>query len=334
MDEQTRQAAIGRLDATPRLAFGCYPTPIEELPRLRAALGANCPRLFIKRDDYTGIGFGGNKVRSLEYLLARAISEGAEAIITMGGERSNHARVTAAFCAKLGLRCVLVLDRKPRPAGAEALRPAANHIEKLFGAEVHLVNTREERIAMMPALAAQLRAQCVNVFEIPLGGGLLPGPLGFVNAMRELAMQGQTFSHIFFASSSGSTQAGLTLGAQLFGFTNTQIIGVSPDDEAATIIEETQRLFSETCVMLGVVPDVPPINVLEEFAGAGYCLSTPASEKAFHLLARSEGILLDPVYTAKAMAALLNWIETRKLTSEDNVLFWHTGGQMTLLYTA
>jgi D-cysteine desulfhydrase family pyridoxal phosphate-dependent enzyme len=336
MNPQQRQTAMKRLDATPRLAFGCYPTPIEEMPRLRAALGDNCPRLFIKRDDYTGFGFGGNKVRALEYLLAHAVAQGAQAVITMGGERSNHARVTAACCAKLGLRCVLVLDRKPRPAGAEALLPAANFVEQLFGAEVHIVDTREERMKLLPALASQLRARGVNVFEIPLGGGILPGPLGFVAAAHELAEQMQqaslTFSHLFFASSSGGTQAGLWLGAQLFDFAAMRIIGVSPDDSATVIADETRRLLAETCAWLGVENIASSLTVLDEYAGAGYCRSTPESEDALHLLARTESILLDPVYTAKAMAALLDWIRRGKLTASDNVLFWHTGGQLTMFY--
>ncbi|MFN7948797.1 MAG: D-cysteine desulfhydrase family protein [Blastocatellia bacterium] len=336
MDLQQRQTAMARLDATPRLAFGCYPTPIEEMPRLRAALGAGCPRLFIKRDDYTGFGFGGNKVRALEYLLAEAVAQGAQVVITMGGERSNHARMTAACCARLGLRCVLVLDRKPRPAGAEAFQPAANFIEKLFGAEVHLVETREERMSLMPALAAQLRAQGVSVFEIPLGGGVLPGPLGFVAAARELAEQiqeaGLQFSHLFFASSSGGTQAGLLLGAQLCDFAATQIIGVSPDDPAEVITEETRRLLREMSALSGAAADELPITVLDEYAGPGYCIGTAESEEAVQFLARTEGIILDPVYTAKAMAALLDWIRQGKLTAHDTVLFWHTGGQLTMFY--
>ena len=135
------EKAVENLETFPRLDLGFYPTPLEEMPRLREKFGKNCPRLFIKRDDFTGFGFGGNKVRKLEFLFAKLINEGVETIVTTGGERSNHARMTAFVSAKLGLNCVLVLDKKPRPKGTENLTPAANYIENLLGAKVYPVDS-------------------------------------------------------------------------------------------------------------------------------------------------------------------------------------------------
>jgi D-cysteine desulfhydrase len=327
--------SLSRLDAIPRLSFGHYPTPLEELPRLRAALGANAPRLFIKRDDYTGPGFGGNKVRKLEYVLAQALAGGAEVALTCGGEKSNHARVTAALCARLGLRCVLVLNAAAqRHAG---LQPASLYADELFGAEVWRVNTREERRAMMAALAAQLHGAGKRVAEIPLGASIPLGALGFVRAMGEAVAQLAELklrpNYIFHSSSSGGTQAGLVAGAQLYGV-DAQLIGVSPDDSSASIAAEVAQIIRG----VGELLELPvgalneEVTVLDEYVGQGYGLDSPASVAALGLLARTEGIVLDPVYTAKAMAALLDWVRCGKLTAADTALFWHTGGQLALFY--
>src|SRR5436853_2175336 len=167
MESQTFQQAVTRLAAIPRLNYGYYPTPIEELSRLREALGG--PRLFIKRDDYTGPGFGGNKVRKLEYVLAQAVADGAEVVITCGGLKSNHARVTAAMCARLGLRCILVLNE---PAYELKLKPASLRADELYGAEVHRVKNRDERNSTMEAIAARLRSDGKNVVVVPLGASI------------------------------------------------------------------------------------------------------------------------------------------------------------------
>jgi L-cysteate sulfo-lyase len=328
----TATTSLARLRAIPHLSFGFYPTPLEELPRLRAALGAKAPRLFVKRDDYTGPGFGGNKVRKLEYALAQAQAEGAEVAITVGGEKSNHARVTAALCARLGLRCVLVLNAAAtKHAGWE---PASLAADKLYGAEIHHVSSREERHTTMRALAEQFRREGRRVAEIPLGASVPLGALGFVRAVEEvqaqLAALGASVTHIFHASSSGGTQAGLLAGCQLFEL-NAQVIGVSPDDPADSIAAEVTQIISG----IGTLLDVPlstTATVLDEYIGPGYGVDSSESSAALELLARTEGLLLDPVYSAKAMAGLLDWIKQEKLTAQDTVLFWHTGGQLALFY--
>lgn len=314
----------------PRLYLGHYPTPIEELPRLRAALGSNAPRLFIKRDDYTGPGFGGNKVRKLEYVLAQALADRCEAVITIGGIKSNHCRVTAACCAKLGLRCILVLNAATPPEH----KPASLFVDELYGAEIHLVSSREERKATMKTLTEKLRATNVNVCAVPLGASTPLGALGYVSAMQELAAQLEAMDvnvdSIFHASSSGGTQAGILAGAQLFDLANAQIIGVSPDDTSESIAADVSAIIGGIGELLDVDSLNPQATVLDEYIGAGYGIGTPESDVAIKLLAHTEGIVLDPTYSAKAMAALLDWIQQGKLTTNDTVLFWHTGGQLAL----
>lgn len=340
MNKQNLQQAASRLQAFPCLNFGHYPTPIEELPRLRQALGANAPRIFIKRDDYTGPGFGGNKVRKLEYVLAQAIADGAEVAITCGGLKSNHCRVTAAMCARLGLRCILVLNEPAQPSKlTPASLPASLKADEMLGAEIHRVQSRDERKTMMAAIAEQLRGEGKSVVVIPLGASIPLGALGFVRAVEEttaqLSAMNLRMDYIFHSTSSGGTQAGLVAGNQLFnlvGFQNSgQIIGVSADDSSASISAEVASIISGLGQMLGAEFD-EGATVLDDYVGAGYGLNTPESLAAIDLLARTEGLFLDPVYTAKAMAGLLDWIRRGKFREDENILFWHTGGQLSLFY--
>lgn len=328
------QPVIDLLHTIPRLNFGHYPTPIEELPRFRQLLGANAPRIFIKRDDYTGPGFGGNKVRKLEYILAKAKADGADVAISCGGVKSNHARVTAAMCARLGLRCVLVLNQAA--VMYDGLNPASLVADQMYGAEIIRVANREERIATMDAVAERLKAEGNKVAVIPLGGSVPLGALGFVRAIGETKAQLEAMNlkvdAIFHSSSSGGTQAGIVSGLQLFGLNDVQDIGVSPDDSSESIGGEVRRVIHGLAEMLGVELD-DQVTVLDEYTGDGYGIPSPAGEEALAMLARAEGIVLDPVYTAKAMAALIAWIRACKFAKDNTVLFWHTGGQMALFYS-
>lgn len=334
MKQSSIERAIGRFSAIPRLHYGVYPTPIEEAPRFRAALRRNAPRIFIKRDDYTGPGFGGNKVRKLEYVLAKAVADGAEVAITSGGVKSNHARVTAAMCAKLGIRCILVLNPSA-VTPPDGLDPASLTVDGWFGAEVIRVSKREERATTVDAMAEKLRGEGKNVAMIPLGASVPLGAMGFVRAVEETKAQldamNTRIDYVFHSSSSGGTQAGIVAGCQLFDWREVKIIGVSPDDPSSTISEEVGKIIHGVGETLGAQLS-EDVTVLDEYVGAGYGILSQQGYQALDLLAWTEGIILDPVYTSKAMAALIDWVRKGKLTENDNVMFWHTGGQLALFY--
>lgn len=328
MHPMDRSRAVDRFEAVPRLAFGHYPTPLEKMPRLRAALGGG-PALFIKRDDYTGAGLGGNKVRKLEYVLAAAQTDGVDSIITCGGEGSNHCRVTAMLAARLGLDCTLVLN-----GGREGARkPASVAVEEMVGARIVRVESRGERNPAMERAAGELRGKGRRPLIIPVGASTPLGALGYVSAASELAAQMAArelrFDAIFFSSSSGGTHAGLAAGKELFLHPDTRLIGISPDDASASIEAAVRDILSGLSARLGAELDCDPA-VLDEYAGEGYGVESAAGREALELAARTEGVLLDPVYTAKAMAGMIDRIRRGLLPSSSKVLFWHTGGQMAL----
>lgn len=332
MKQSNFEQAIERFRAIPHLNYGAYPTPIEEAPRLRQALGRNAPRVYIKRDDYTGPGFGGNKVRKLEYALAKAKADGADVAITSGGVKSNHARVTAAMCARLGLRCILVLNSAA--VTHEGLAPASLAVDELFGAEIIRVNNREERAATVESIADKLRSEGKKVAVIPIGASIPLGAIGFVRAVEETKAQLDAMNtrvdYVFHSSSSGGTQAGIVAGCQLLDW-DVKVLGVSPDDSSASISAEVGKIIRGVGEMLGA-PLNEVVTVLDEYVGDGYGIPSPQGAEAIELLARTEGVALDPVYTAKAMAAMIDWVRKGRLTENDNVMFWHTGGQLALFY--
>ncbi len=337
MNEELKNKGLAKLANTPRLHIGFYPTPIEEAARFRQALGDHAPRILIKRDDYTGAGFGGNKVRKLDYVLAQALGDQIDTVITVGGEKSNHCRATAAMCARVGLRCILVLNAALQ--NPEVLKPASLAVDELVGAEVHHVASREERQVTMQAIAASLRSEGKRVLEVPLGASIPLGALGYVQAAQEAAAQLEALNvrvtHMFHSSSSGGTQAGLIAGSKLCSLQDAQIIGVSPDDSSAAIAADVQELIQGLNDLFELPLNTLHDNavVLDEYIGEGYGIASPESANALELLARTEGIILDPVYTAKAMAALIDWIRQSKISGDDTVLFWHTGGQLALFYS-
>ncbi|MBZ5600995.1 MAG: D-cysteine desulfhydrase family protein [Acidobacteriia bacterium] len=302
-----------------QLGAGVYPTPIEEMPRLRAALGGG-PRLFIKRDDYTGPGFGGNKVRKLEFVLAAARAEGADVVLTIGGIRSNHARVTAALSAKAGLECHLILN------GDAAPMPASTYLDELYGATIHHVVRGDQRKPTMERIADELRASGRKPCAIPLGASVPLGALGYMRAAEEIATSGIVFDALFHSTSSGGTQAGLVAG--LAG-SPTKVIGVSADDTAIDIAARVARIAAGVADLLGRKID-PKIEVDAGFIGAGYGIATPEGEEALDLFARCEGVILDPVYTAKAAAGVIARVRAGEFREGQNVLFLHTGGQLAL----
>ncbi len=320
--------AVARLRAWPRTALWTQPSPVHDMLRLRAALGAG-PRLSIKRDDAIPFGFGGNKVRKLAFVTAAALADGADTLMTVGGVQSNHCRATAAAAAVLGMRCVLVLNgTRPAVATGNFL------LDELLGAEVHIVPGRADRVPTMAALAADLRDQGRKPVEIPLGASTPLGALGLALAVGELVDQGLVPDLIVHASSSAGTQAGLTAGCTLFGLP-TRVLGVSADEPAASLRDNVRAVIAGIGEMLGVdggaFADARPIEVDDTRIGDGYGIPTDASREAAHLLARHEGVFVDHWYTAKAAAGLIGGLRDGAFGDVRSVLFWHTGGQVGLL---
>jgi D-cysteine desulfhydrase family pyridoxal phosphate-dependent enzyme len=313
----------------PRLPLA-QPAPIEEMPRLRAALGPGSPRLFIQRDDYAGPGFGGNKVRKLEFVFGAALRDGVDTVLTIGGIRSNHARITAAVAAKLGLECHLILNGKTHEV------PASRYLDELYGARVHAVSASQIRVAAMREIAGELRAQGRKTMEIPLGASDAVGALGYFRAAAEIAAAGVRFDAVVHCSSSGGTQAGLDLGLQRWGAGSARLIGVSPDDSSGEIAAKVAGIRGSLAAALGLdaEPVRRPIEVDDRFTGRGYGIPSAEGDEALRLVARAEGIVLDPVYTAKAMASLVARVRAGEFGAGESVLFVHTGGQMALFNAA
>jgi D-cysteine desulfhydrase family pyridoxal phosphate-dependent enzyme len=325
MDWNCTPAAESNIERLNRFPLGHFPTPLEELSRLSRHFGG--PRLFIKRDDLTGLALGGNKTRKLEFLIADALAQNADTVITAGAAQSNHCRQTAAAAARAGLRCVLVLGgEKPDVPNGNLL------LDHLFGADVEWTGP-DRRGETMDEVAAGVTTKGGRPYLIPYGGSNAIGATGYVLAQLELRAQmppDVRFDHIVFASSSGGTQAGLVVGAAVSGFRG-QIIGVSVDkgDRGPdTYEQELEHLARETAAHVGVDRQFSRSDfvVNYKYLGGGYGVVGELEREAIRLLARHEGILLDPVYTGRAMGGLIDMILLNSFSPKENVLFWHTGG--------
>jgi L-cysteate sulfo-lyase len=318
--------ALSALRGVPSVALAHYPTPIEHAGRLRAALGGG-PRLLIKRDDAIAFGFGGNKVRKIEMVAARARAEGADLLITTGGVQSNHCRVTAAAAAKLGMRCVIVANgTPPERLSGNAL------LDSMFGAEVRYVATREDRAPAMDAAAAESRARGSHPFVIPLGASTPLGALGFARAADELVSQlPEPPDFIFHSTSSGGTQAGLLAGCAMHRL-DTRVIGISADESVAGIQATVNGIIEGMGEWLGLdgkaLASSCMIEADDRFVGDGYGLPTERSREAQALLAATEALVVDHTYTAKALAGMIGWIREGRVPPDATALFWHTGGQV------
>lgn len=303
----------------PRIKFAQLPTPIEALPRLTSKLGGI--KLFVKRDDLTGLGFGGNKTRKLEYLLAEAQANGARTIITAGAVQSNHCRQTAAACARLNFDCILVLSgEKPLVATGNLM------LDQLFGAEI-VWTSLEERDHILDRTLKIAWSAGKRPYLIPYGGSNTTGASAYVYAIKELLDQGFQPDWIVFASSSAGTQAGLVAGARLFNFKG-KVLGISVDETEADLQAHVASLASATIDFLGEKVDFTPQEILvcADYLGGGYGVMGAAEIEAIRLFPREEGLLLDPVYTGRAAGGLLDLIRKDYFKADENVLFWHTGG--------
>ena len=318
------RAALSRI---PTLTLAPLPTAVEPMANLSSVLGGG-PSLFIKRDDTIGFAFGGNKVRKLALLGARAQADGFDTLITAGGIQSNHARVTAATAVRLGMRAVLVVNGEPPPrASANAL------LDGLLGAEVIYVAARGGRVAAMREAADRLTTSGRKVFEIPIGGSTALGSMAYLHAVLELLEQMPAPDVIVHATSSGGTQAGIVAACRLLRL-STRVVGIAADGPVSEIQAQVRANIDGITDMLGFDPGLvqrgTAIEIDDRFFGEGYAMPTDASREAIELTARTEAIFLDPVYTGKAMAGLIAYVRQQKFTAKQTVLFWHTGGQVGL----
>lgn len=315
-----------RLDHLPRIPLSHLPTPLERAPRLGAAIGL--PRLWVKRDDATGLAMGGNKARKLEYLMAEAQEQRADVVLTTGGVQSNHARMTAAAACKLGMQAVLFL-RGERPAAEQGNLL----LDRLFGAEVRFLPELgyPELNAAMEEAAGALRAKGRRPYIIPVGGSTPCGCLGYVRAVRELAQQAAALEiridAMTVTAGSLGTLAGVLVGARLF-MTETRVYGVSVSPRAEAGRERCAPLVAETAALVGLdwTPAPEEIPLFEEWLGEDYGVPTAEGMEAIRLAAQLEGYLLDPVYTGKTLAGTRGLAERGELRADETVVFWHTGG--------
>jgi D-cysteine desulfhydrase len=326
-----KASALELFTNIPRFRLLNLNTPVERLDRLRHAI-PGAPQLWIKRDDLTGYLGGGNKLRKLEYVMADALSQGATTVVTTGSITSNLARTTALTARRLGLKCELILS------GGDPQAARANwRIAELLGVKIHRVAASHERATRMNEVARELEERGERVYKIPLGASNEVGSFGMVSAFEELGIQqmelGEQFDAIVFATSSGGTQAGLEVGKRLFNYRQLQLLGVSADDPAQTIRENALLAIGPMLSILGQSDRVAAdeLYVDDSFIGAGYAVPTNGSQAAAQLFAETEGILLDPVYTSKAAAGLIAYCREGRFRKTDRVLFWHTGGVLTLL---
>lgn len=338
----TLRQAQTLLDKLPRARLGFFPTPLQRLDRLSERLGIN---LYMKQDDFTGVNlFGGNKVRKLEYLLGKAVADGATHAITYGATQSNHAMETAAACRRLGLQPILYLTAVVAPKPGE-LR-ANLLLDRILGAEVHIVpiepgeaeaDAEARSFEMGRARAAELNASGRTCFDIPMGGASALGSVGFAAAMIELqeqcdALGSLRFSRIYHSTGTGGTMAGLHAGRAMLGM-DVQIISVaaSPKEESS-YLDRVCKLCRDALALVGsdAVPDRSAMRLDLTQWQPGYEQPSEAASEAIHLLARTEGLFVDPVYTGKALAALLADVNNGSIRKGDDVLFWHTGGATAL----
>jgi len=307
-----------------RLNFAHLPTAIEELPRLSDHLAG--PRLLIKRDDQTGLAFGGNKTRKLEFLVAEAQEQGARTLISGGALQSNHCRQTAAAAARYGFECTLVLT------GELPEKPSANLLlDDLFGAKIVAVPDRKDRDRILQETFDNALAEGKKPYLVPYGGSSPTGALGYAFAVEEFMKQNVHADWMVFGTSSGGTHAGLVLGQRVFGYQG-KVLGISIDESEEWLKSHVSVLASDASERLGERIEFTQADVYAnaDYCRAGYGVLTDAEREAVNLFAKYEGLLLDPVYTGRAAAGMIALIRKGFFKKDETVLFWHTGGQPAL----
>ena len=315
------------IDELARLSLGVYPTPFYRLDGISAKYGRN---IYIKRDDLCGVALGGNKVRKLEYLLADAKAQGCDTVFTTGGAQSNHAMLTAACAARLGMRCILLLKK----------RGVTDHkgnlvLDDIYGAEVRLIDTDsyQDIYDEMERLKTELAAQGHKAYPVPVGGSTPLGSIGYAGCVREIAEQakacGAKAAHLVSATGSGGTTAGLLLGSKLY-LPEAKVTGIGVDtDPFEEIVPQLAKDAAEK-LLDGQLERREGDFEMVYHVGAGYAIPNPEDTPYIEELARTEGILLDPVYTGKAWAGMLKLLKDGYFGTEGDLVFVHTGGAAAL----
>lgn len=313
----------GLINRVPRIRLANLPTPLEEMPRLSKVLG--CPRLLIKRDDLTGLIFGGNKVRKLEFEMAEAKNKGADVVITDGVLQSNHARTVVTAARKLGMKIVLVLrGKEPKEYNGNLL------LDRIFGADIRFVRAEwHETGAITKKVVGELQREGHNPYVIYFSSPL--GSVGYVNAFLELTAQARKMKfkidYIVHAAGSGGTQAGLIVGNNALK-AGTEVIGISVEPDGDWLLNTTVETADGCAKLLGLEFSITPedVKLIYDYVGKGHGVLTGEVIDTIKLVAETEGILLDPVYTSKAMAGLIDLVKQGHFRRQENVVFLHTGG--------
>ncbi|MFC4353469.1 D-cysteine desulfhydrase [Fodinicurvata halophila] len=317
----------------PRVRLGHLPTPLEPMERLSKHLGG--PKLWIKRDDCTGLATGGNKTRKLEFLMADALEQGADTVITQGATQSNHARQSAAAAAKLGLACHILLENRTGSDDPNYVHNGNVLLDQLHGAIIAKRPTGADMQAEMESLAEDLRGQGRTPYVIPGGGSNPVGALGYVNASLELLNQAVErdlrIDHLVHATGSAGTQAGLVTGLKALN-SRIPLLGIGVRAPKEQQEENVFILAERTSTHLGLDGVVKRSDVVAncDYVGEGYGIPTDGMVEAVKMLAELEGILLDPVYSGKGMAGLIDLVRKGRFDKDDNVVFLHTGGAVAL----
>jgi D-cysteine desulfhydrase family pyridoxal phosphate-dependent enzyme len=310
----------------PRVKIAHLPTPLEPLPRLSAKLGG--PTLYVKRDDLTGLAFGGNKTRKLEYLVAEAQANGVRTLLTAGAVQSNHCRQTAAAAARFGFDCILVLTGdEPKVMEANTL------LDHLLGAQI-IWTQREKRDATLQAAFDRCWENGQRPYLIPYGGSNAIGAIAYAQAFLELHDQMDPMDWMVFASSSGGTQAGLAIGAQLADWKG-GLLGISVDEQEPILTNKIKGLIEAGAAKISLeLPQLQLTNLVNDaYTADGYAVMGKREEEAIRLFAEQEALILDPVYTGRAAAGLIDLIHQGFFKKGESVVFWHTGGTPTLFAT-
>jgi L-cysteate sulfo-lyase len=317
---------LAAVRALPRVSLAHLPTPLERMTRLGAAIGVET--LWVKRDDCTGLGFGGNKARKLEFDLAAAIEAGADCVVCGGVTQSNVARQVAAACAKLGLECHLGLMRGRLARPEPGYKDGGNILlDRLYGAVIHDIAWDGDRNRRLRALADDLTAAGRRPYFLPYGASDALGAVGYALAAEEIVLQAPDVGWIVFASGSAGTQAGLVAGLIALGH-DAQAIGVDVDAEADHVAAEVRRIGREAAALLGVEQrwDDARVEVADGWSAGAYGVADAATEEAIRLAARLEGLALDPVYTGKSLAGLIGMARAGRFRDGRPVVWIHTGG--------